>query len=114
MLTRLRQIVLHPGLIPANYLDQLRVTEDTDSACGNHSDQLKATDSTRVNIIQMTPELKAKLEALILRAIEDNEECPICFDVVTEPRITPCTHVFCLAWYVLVRVSPFWFGSRWI
>ncbi|KAG8213634.1 snf2 family protein [Butyriboletus roseoflavus] len=83
MLTRLRQIVLHPGLVPANYLDQLRVNEDINSTCGG--------------VVQITPELKVKLESIILQAIEDNEECPVCFNVMTEPRITSCTHVFCLA-----------------
>ncbi|KAG6378256.1 putative DNA repair protein rad5 [Boletus reticuloceps] len=82
MLTRLRQIALHPGLIPADYLDQLQANEDVNSSSGS--------------AVQVTPELKAKLETLILQAIEDNEECPICFGVITDPRITSCTHVFCL------------------
>ncbi|KAF8135787.1 SNF2 family N-terminal domain-containing protein [Boletus edulis] len=82
MLTRLRQIALHPGLIPADYLVQLQANEDVNSSSGS--------------AVQVTPELKAKLETLILQAIEDNEECPICFNVITDPRITSCTHVFCL------------------
>ncbi|KAG9316303.1 hypothetical protein JVU11DRAFT_2334 [Chiua virens] len=81
MLTRLRQLALHPGLIPSNYLDQLRAS----GGCAGG------------DAIQMTPELKFKLETLILQAIEDNEECPVCFNIVTDPRITPCAHVFCLA-----------------
>lgn len=84
MLTRLRQIALHPGLIPADYLDQLRAKDDINSSRGS--------------AVQITPELKAKLETLILQAIEDNEECPVCFNTMTEPRITSCAHVFCLAW----------------
>ena len=98
MLTRLRQIVLHPGLIPTNYLDQLRVNDDVNSI---HS-----------GTVQITPELKAKLEGLILQAIEDNEECPICFGVMADPRITSCTHVFCLAWYALICLMTFSFCSR--
>ncbi|KAI9572249.1 SNF2 family N-terminal domain-containing protein [Boletus coccyginus] len=83
MLTRLRQIALHPGLIPVDYLDQLRANEDINSPHGS--------------AVQITPELKAKLETLILQAMEDNEECPVCFNVMTDPRITSCAHVFCLA-----------------
>lgn len=99
MLTRLRQIALHPGLVPEDYLDQLRAKEDLNAVQGT---------------VQITPELKTKLETLILQAIEDNEECPICFNVVTDPRITSCTHVFCLAWYARpICLLVFYFNSRW-
>ena len=84
MLTRLRQLALHPGLIPADYLDQLRAKEGINSSPGD--------------AIQITFELKTKLEAQILQTIEDNEEYPVCFNTMTEPRITSCAHVFCLAW----------------
>ncbi|KIJ68013.1 hypothetical protein HYDPIDRAFT_107592 [Hydnomerulius pinastri MD-312] len=84
MLTRLRQLALHPALVPSNYLEQLRANEELDG------DAHRST-------IQITPELKAKLQALLLKAIEDNEECPICFSVLTDPRITSCAHPFCLA-----------------
>ena len=82
MLTRLRQLVLHPGLIPSDYVDQLRqVDQGKDDS-----------------MIQITPEVKAHLQSLLLQAIEDNEECPVCFGVLDDPRITACTHRFCLAW----------------
>ncbi|KAF8502088.1 SNF2 family N-terminal domain-containing protein [Russula emetica] len=81
MLTRLRQLVLHPGLIPSNYVEQLR-----------HKDEDQ--DDHR---IEVTPEEKAHLQSLLLQAIEDNEECPVCFGVLDDPRITACSHRFCLA-----------------
>jgi len=81
MLTRLRQLVLHPGLIPSDYIDQLRQMDQ-------HKD---------VSMIQITPEVKARLQSLLLQAIEDNEECPVCFGVLDDPRITACSHRFCLA-----------------
>jgi SWI/SNF-related matrix-associated actin-dependent regulator of chromatin subfamily A3 len=84
MLTRLRQLALHPGLVPSDYLDELRANEDLDA--------------TASSAIHITPELKAKLQGLLLKAIEDNEECPICFCALIEPRITACAHPFCLAW----------------
>ncbi|KAI0305630.1 SNF2 family N-terminal domain-containing protein [Multifurca ochricompacta] len=81
MLTRLRQLALHPGLIPSDYLDQLRLKDkDNDDSA-----------------MQITPEQKAFLQSLLLQAIEDNEECPICFGVLDDPRITACSHRFCLA-----------------
>ena len=82
MLTRLRQLVLHPGLIPSDYVDQLRQVDQG------------IDDSTK----HITPEVKACLQNLLLQAIEDNEECPVCFDVLDYPRITTCNHRFCLAW----------------
>jgi SWI/SNF-related matrix-associated actin-dependent regulator of chromatin subfamily A3 len=85
MLTRLRQLVLHPGLIPSDYVDQLR-----------NMDQVNDDDDTVT--VQVSPEVKARLQGLLLQAIEDNEECPICFDVLDDPRITTCSHKFCLAW----------------
>ncbi|KAI9463683.1 SNF2 family N-terminal domain-containing protein [Lactarius psammicola] len=81
MLTRLRQLALHPGLIPSDYVDQLQRTEEDNN------------DRT----VQLTPEEKARMQRLLVQAIEDNEECPICFGVLSEPRITACSHWFCLA-----------------
>ncbi|KAI9449800.1 SNF2 family N-terminal domain-containing protein [Russula earlei] len=81
MLTRLRQLVLHPGLIPSDYIDQLRSMDDDRDDCR----------------IQITPEEKARLQSLLLQAIEDNEECPVCFGVLDDARITSCSHRFCLA-----------------
>ena len=43
---------------------------------------------------------KVRLQSLLAQAIEDNEECPICFGVLEDPRITSCSHCYCLAWYV--------------
>ncbi|KAH9998504.1 SNF2 family N-terminal domain-containing protein [Russula compacta] len=80
MLTRLRQLALHPGLIPSDYVEQLRCMEDQEDCK-----------------IQVTPEEKERLQSLLLQAIEDNEECPICFGILDDPRITACSHMFCLA-----------------
>ena len=87
MLTRLRQLALHPGLVPPNYLQQLKSAAENDEAQGP--------------AIQLTQEDKVRLQGLLSQAIEDNEECPICFGVLAEPRITSCAHCYCLAWYVL-------------
>ncbi|KAL5485063.1 ARC19 [Sanghuangporus weigelae] len=84
MLTRLRQVVLHPGLIPSNYVQQMR-----ESLNENNLDKPGA-------LIKVTPELKLRLQATLARLIEDSEECPICFEVLNDPRITGCAHAFCL------------------
>ncbi|PCH43964.1 hypothetical protein WOLCODRAFT_133049 [Wolfiporia cocos MD-104 SS10] len=84
MLTRLRQLALHPGLIPANYLQRLR-------------DASAADEEAPRSVIQITPEDKIRLQGILAQSIEDNEECPICFDILNEPRITACAHLFCLA-----------------
>ncbi|KAI0035861.1 SNF2 family N-terminal domain-containing protein [Vararia minispora EC-137] len=80
MLTRLRQLALHPGLIPPDYAEQLMKVNEEES-----------------DSIQITPEEKLRLQSILAQAIEDNEECPICFDTMDNPRITVCAHRFCLA-----------------
>ena len=85
MVTRLRQLALHPGLIPANYLEQLKMSEGDDQP---HS------------TIQVTPAERIRLQSLLFQAMEDSEECPICFGILTDPRITPCTHAYCFLWWV--------------
>ncbi|VDB95911.1 unnamed protein product [Peniophora sp. CBMAI 1063] len=81
MLTRLRQLALHPGLIPADYAEQLLKADEEE-------DPGKAAQD-------ITPEERVRLQGLLAQAIEDNEECPVCFDVLDNPRITSCTHRFC-------------------
>lgn len=90
MLTRLRQIALHPGLVPTDYLEQLRNSGEEDTAAP---------------AIIITQRDKIRLQAVLAQAIEDNEECPVCFGILDEPRITACSHAFCLAWYVLSRFA---------
>ncbi|KAH9941011.1 SNF2 family N-terminal domain-containing protein [Amylocystis lapponica] len=83
MLTRMRQLVLHPGLVPPNYLAQLRAAAAED-------------DDAPAAAVQITPADKIRLQAILAQGIEDNEECPICFGILDEPRITSCAHMFCL------------------
>lgn len=93
MLTRLRQLALHPGLVPANYLQQLRQAVD--------QEERKMEAPTTI-----TPKDRVRLQGLLAQAIEDSEECPVCMSSLDEPRITACAHCYCLAWYTL----PFyWF-----
>jgi hypothetical protein len=88
MLTRLRQLALHPGLIPADYAEQL----------------LKANEEDGATVVQLTAQEKLHLQNVLAQAIEDNEECPICFDTLNNPRITACSHRFCLDWYALLAI----------
>ncbi|KAH9892824.1 SNF2 family N-terminal domain-containing protein [Cubamyces lactineus] len=83
LLTRMRQLVLHPGLLPPNYLEQLRNND-------NHSEDQPPP-------VQNTPQDRVRLQNVLAQAIEDCEECPICFGQLNEPRITFCGHMFCLA-----------------
>ncbi|KZT56200.1 hypothetical protein CALCODRAFT_497639 [Calocera cornea HHB12733] len=81
MLTRLRQLAIHPALVPPNYLEDLRAAW---SASPSRSAK------------QLDPAEKDRLQIALARAIEDSEECPICYDNLKEPRILPCAHFFCL------------------
>ena len=85
MLTRMRQIALHPGLVPANYLEELRAKDVNEGASKS---------------IVITPADRTKLQYALAQAIEDCEECPVCFGVLpNDARITSCAHMFCLPWY---------------
>jgi len=46
---------------------------------------------------ELSPEEKKRLQSVLDIAIQDCEECPVCYDVLKEPRITVCSHRFCLA-----------------
>jgi SWI/SNF-related matrix-associated actin-dependent regulator of chromatin subfamily A3 len=89
MLTRLRQLALHPSLIPENYLESLRASDKEGP----------------VAAIRITQDDKIRLQGLLAQAIEDNEECPICFCILTDPRITTCAHCFCLTWCVILCLT---------
>ncbi|CAA7259081.1 unnamed protein product [Cyclocybe aegerita] len=83
MLTRMRQIALHPGLVPARYAEELRNAE--------------AFDGPNPQAIVVTAAEKARLQGLLAEAIENCEECPICFGMLpNDARITSCSHMFCL------------------
>ncbi|TFK44820.1 SNF2 family N-terminal domain-containing protein [Crucibulum laeve] len=83
MLTRMRQIALHPDMVPPNYLEQLRAAE--------------ANDDIPARVKPLSADSKLHLQGLLAQAIEDCEECPICFCILNEARITSCAHMFCLA-----------------
>src|ERR1700733_12151898 len=103
LLTRMRQLTLHPSLIPLNYLDELR------SSLSNGSDSGSIP-------IQVTPQDRIKLQHKLFQLSEDCEECPVCFDTLRNAVITPCAHAFCRDCIVtviqrdskcpMVRVSP--------
>ncbi|KAF5380521.1 hypothetical protein D9615_004518 [Tricholomella constricta] len=82
MLTRMRQLALHPGLVPHNYLEDLRKM----GADG---------DATPRQVSQLTPSETLRLRCLLGQALEDFEECPVCFCVLNDARITSCGHIFC-------------------
>ncbi|KAG9003678.1 hypothetical protein FRB93_010899 [Tulasnella sp. JGI-2019a] len=84
MLTRLRQLALHPALVPENYLEELR-TANLDVDNGEH----RPTHS-------LSAEELTTLKQQLFKAVQDAEECSVCFDVLNNARILPCSHYFCL------------------
>lgn len=84
MLTRLRQIALHPGLLPESYITDLRSGTTNERSISRP--------------IAITPAERTRLQDVLAQAIEDCEECPICMDILNDPRISTCGHIYCLAW----------------
>lgn len=84
MLTRLRQIALHPGLVPVSFLDNLRSAISSEKSVSQS--------------VVLTPAERTRLQEVLAQAIEDSEECPICMDILNNPRISGCGHMYCLTW----------------
>jgi SWI/SNF-related matrix-associated actin-dependent regulator of chromatin subfamily A3 len=84
MLTRLRQVALHPGLVPVSFLNNLR--------------SLSFSEKSVSQSIVCTPAERTRLQEVLAQAIEDSEECPICMDILNNPRISGCGHMYCLTW----------------
>ncbi|KAL9937684.1 hypothetical protein V8E36_003229 [Tilletia maclaganii] len=84
-LSRLRQIACHRSMVPSSFLEvvKLKLFEAAQSAGA-------ASGET-----EMSEEEIARLQEQLVASLESNEECPICIDVLTDPRITYCGHVFC-------------------
>jgi SWI/SNF-related matrix-associated actin-dependent regulator of chromatin subfamily A3 len=77
----MRQIALHPGLVPPHYLEELLTAEVNDS-----------------NVAKPTA-VKIKLQDMLAQSIEDCAECPICLDQLpNDARIASCAHIFCISW----------------
>lgn len=91
MLTRLRQIALHPGLVPASFLNDLRSASTNEKYVSQP--------------VVLTPAERIRLQEVLAQAIEDSEECPICMDILNNPRISSCGHMFCLIWYATFCIS---------
>ncbi|KAK7203594.1 helicase-like transcription factor HLTF/DNA helicase RAD5, DEAD-box superfamily, partial [Myxozyma melibiosi] len=46
-------------------------------------------------VVEPTHDNIMALQLMLQAAIDENEECPVCFEVLQEPRITLCKHIFC-------------------
>ncbi|KAF9003233.1 SNF2 family N-terminal domain-containing protein [Cyathus striatus] len=100
LLLRLRQICSHPSLIQE---------EGMDSAESNGLTIDPVKEQTRASTLvspQFVEKVKRKFlethEARILSekessrdAVVEDDECPICFDTLTDSVITACSHIFC-------------------
>ncbi|WWC61348.1 uncharacterized protein I303_103929 [Kwoniella dejecticola CBS 10117] len=112
MLLRLRQLTCHPWLLRRNANDgaheQDVLVSDEDLMSGVSA--VKSDDIAEVaraktllgeeaviNIKKKLAERQAKINdaASDDTEVSREEECPICSDVLTDERITPCCHSFC-------------------
>ncbi|CAK9786233.1 unnamed protein product [Cutaneotrichosporon oleaginosum] len=82
MLTRMRQLCLSADLVPQSFLDDIRHPH-------------VSSNTPAVTVSKMTPEQREMLIQKLKQVIADQEECSVCFDVLSDPRITDCGHPFC-------------------
>lgn len=76
LMVEYRQIALHPGLVPADYLEQLKANQ-------------AAAEQRYADLVGgVGPEEKARLQNILFRAEEDNEEVR-CSQTVFEQKPIP-------------------------
>ncbi|KAF4616900.1 hypothetical protein D9613_008762 [Agrocybe pediades] len=112
LLLRLRQICSHPSLI-----------QEEGVAFVSHDDEdvqtVFATELTRATRL-VSAEFVARMKARFLQDVRDRmereklsadatieeDDCPICFDAMTNPVVTSCAHIFCRECIVGVINQP--------
>ncbi|KAF9465092.1 SNF2 family N-terminal domain-containing protein [Collybia nuda] len=114
LLLRLRQICSHPSLIQENEAAFVS-PDEVDNCAPEMSTEL--TRARRLVSPDFVSKMKARFKAAALQRMEaekesadavvEDEECPICFDALTDAVITPCTHTFCRDCLVGVLNTPF-------
>ncbi|KAF8589119.1 hypothetical protein K439DRAFT_1383733 [Ramaria rubella] len=102
LLLRLRQLCSHPCLIQEG--EDAFLLPDQDPTV-KHEVQTELDRATILAGENFVTSMKAKFKEIALRrmaaekasaeAVIEEEECPICFDTLTNPILTRCSHSFC-------------------
>ncbi|KAF8804469.1 hypothetical protein BYT27DRAFT_7243611 [Phlegmacium glaucopus] len=103
LLLRLRQICSHPSLIQEDGVAYVNPDELFEDIKPEFATEL--TRARRLVSAEFVTKLKEKFknealdrmeaEKLSADATVEEDDCPVCFDAMTDPVITACAHIFC-------------------
>ncbi|KZT61690.1 hypothetical protein CALCODRAFT_490930, partial [Calocera cornea HHB12733] len=101
LILRLKQLCCHPSLIQEQNDDQIMRTAGDDdkelSDEANRAVQLMGAawvDQLKAKLFTVMAE-RVKTEQRSLDEEVDNDVCPVCFDTMTDPMVTACSHIYC-------------------
>ncbi|KLO17670.1 hypothetical protein SCHPADRAFT_900413 [Schizopora paradoxa] len=114
MLLRLRQVCSHTSLITEDDSEDILIVDEDGDDTINRKEELFHVQTMLGR--EFVSKLKLKLKDIALERMEaekksadatiENEECPVCFDNMTDAVVTPCMHFFCRDCLMNVLATP--------